>query len=98
MTTPPPALLYILSGRGIAEIDEAEYEVGLGNFMGFGLPQLAHHLRNPFEGDLVYLMGGEKVRCDIGVFPRLGQQSIRDGAAAYLINEAALKNFWPETR
>ncbi len=90
--------LYILSGRGIAEIGEADYEVGPGDFMGFGLPQPAHHLRNPFDEDLVYLMGGEKVNFDIGVFPRLGKRGIRDGAAAYIIDDAALTNFWPETQ
>ena len=45
--------VYILSGRGIAEIGEVEYEVESGDFMGFGLPQQPHHLRNPFEEDLV---------------------------------------------
>src|SRR5262245_18936228 len=35
--------LYILSGRGIAEIDEREYEVSPGDFMGFPTPSVAHH-------------------------------------------------------
>ncbi|MEM9008207.1 MAG: cupin domain-containing protein, partial [Cyanobacteria bacterium P01_F01_bin.86] len=38
--------VYILSGRGIAEIGGVEHEVGPGDFMGFGLPQQPHHLRN----------------------------------------------------
>jgi uncharacterized cupin superfamily protein len=46
--------LYILAGRGIAEIDDAEYEVGPGDFMGFPTPSVGHHLRNPFDEDLVY--------------------------------------------
>ncbi|MBD2342036.1 cupin domain-containing protein [Calothrix sp. FACHB-156] len=50
--------IYILSGRGIAEIGDAEYEVASGDFMGFGLPQQPHHLRNPFGEELVYLVGG----------------------------------------
>jgi uncharacterized cupin superfamily protein len=86
--------IYILSGRGIAEIDDAEYEVSPGDFMGFGLPQVAHHLRNPFEEDLVYLVGGEVLKVDIGTFPRHGQRVIRDGETAYLINEDALTDFW----
>lgn len=28
--------IYVLSGRGVAEIDGEEYEVGAGDFMGFG--------------------------------------------------------------
>lgn len=87
--------IYILSGRGIAEIGEQEYEVGAGDFMGFGLPQQPHHLRNPFSEELIYLLGGEKVNFDIGVFPRHGKRGIRDGEAAYIVEESSLKNFFP---
>lgn len=62
--------------------------------MGFGIPQSPHHLRNPFEEDLVYLMGGEKVRFDVGVFPRLGKRVIRDGEDAYIVDESSLQEFW----
>src|SRR5678815_5569439 len=37
--------LYILSGRGIAEIDGEELEVGSGDFMAFPTPSVPHHLR-----------------------------------------------------
>jgi uncharacterized cupin superfamily protein len=86
--------IYILSGRGIAEIGDAEYEVEPGDFMGFGLPQQPHHLRNPFDEELVYLVGGEQVSVDIGVFPRHGKRAIRDGEKAYLVEESALEDFW----
>ncbi|MGP1386996.1 MAG: cupin domain-containing protein [Thainema sp.] len=86
--------IYILSGRGIAEIDEAEYEVAAGDFLGFGLPQKPHHLRNPFDQELVYLVGGEQVKVDIGTFPHHGKRAIRDGETAYLIDEANLTDFW----
>ncbi|MEP0859800.1 cupin domain-containing protein, partial [Trichocoleus sp. DQ-U1] len=86
--------VYILSGRGIAEIGDVECEVGPGDFMGFGLPQQPHHLRNPFNEDLVYLIGGEAGRLDVGVFPRLGKRVIRDGESAYIFDESALQLFW----
>ncbi|NET38307.1 MAG: cupin domain-containing protein [Cyanothece sp. SIO1E1] len=86
--------LYILSGRGITEIGDAEYEVGAGDFLGFGLPQVPHHLRNPFDEDLVYLVGGEMVKVDIGTFPRHGKCAIRDGEKAYIVDEEALTDFW----
>jgi len=44
--------LYILSGRGIAEIDGEELEVGPGDFMAFPTPSVAHHLTNPFDEKL----------------------------------------------
>ncbi|MFB2934595.1 cupin domain-containing protein [Aerosakkonemataceae cyanobacterium BLCC-F154] len=86
--------IYILSGRGIAEIDDTEYEVETGDFMGFGLPQKPHHLRNPFDEELVYLVGGEKAAVDIGVFPRHNKRAIRDGEQAYLVEESAFQDFW----
>ena len=86
--------LYILSGRGIAEIDDTEYEVGAGDFIGFGLPQDPHHLRNPFDEDLVYLVGGEVAKVDIGTFPRHGKRAIRDGETAYIVDEESLTDFW----
>ncbi len=86
--------LYILSGRAIAEIGEEEYEVEAGDFMGFGLPQQSHHLRNPFSEELVYLVGGEKVNFDVGVFPRHGKRAIRDGEKAYIVDESSLQDFF----
>ncbi|NEQ53387.1 MAG: cupin domain-containing protein [Leptolyngbya sp. SIO3F4] len=86
--------LYILSGRGIAEIDDAEYEVETGDFIGFGLPQVPHHLRNPFDEDLIYLVGGEMVKVDIGTFPRHGKRLIKDGDQAYIVDEDTLTDFW----
>ncbi len=86
--------IYILSGRGMAEIGDRLYEVEPGDFMGFGLPQQPHHLRNPFNQDLVYLMGGEAGCLDVAVFPRLGKRVIRDSESAYIFDESALQLLW----
>ncbi len=69
--------LYVISGKGIAEIDGKEYEVGPGDFMGFPTPSVAHHLRNPFLEDLVYLAGGEHREMDVADFPKLGKRMFR---------------------
>jgi uncharacterized cupin superfamily protein len=66
--------VYILSGRGLADIDGKTYEVGAGDFMGFPTPGIAHLLRNPFDADLVYLMGGEAVPLDVLEYPTLGKR------------------------
>jgi uncharacterized cupin superfamily protein len=73
--------IYVLSGRGVAEIDDQEHEVGPGDFMGFATSSVAHHLRNPFDADLVYLMGGESRELEVADFPRLGRRMVRRGAA-----------------
>ena len=76
--------LYILSGRGIAEIGDASYEVGPGDFMGFTIDSLAHSLSNPYPEDLVYLMSGERNRIDICDYPRIRRRMLRiDGEKQY---------------
>ena len=86
--------LFILSGRGVAEIDGEELEVGPGDFMGFPTPSVPHHLRNPFDEDLVYLMGGERREVEIARFPRLGKHLLRTGGEAFLVDSRHLQLFW----
>lgn len=45
--------VYILSGRGLAEIGDETHEAGPGDAMLFTAPSVGHHLRNPFDEDLV---------------------------------------------
>ena len=87
--------IYIISGRGIAEIDGEEFEVGDGDFMGFPAPSVAHHLRNPFDEELVYLMGGENVDVEIADFPRLGKRMIRRGGNVEIYDISSAKSFGP---
>ena len=88
--------LYILSGRGIAEIDDEEFEVSAGDFMGFPTPSAAHHLRNPFDEDLVYLMGGERREVEIADFPHQGMRMIRNGEEVHLVAHDDLKRYREE--
>ena len=71
--------IYILSGRGIAHIGDETVEVGPGDFMGFAPGNFAHSLTNPFEEDLVYLVGGMRLDFDICDYPRIGQRLYRAG-------------------
>ncbi|HWA00661.1 MAG TPA: cupin domain-containing protein [Caulobacterales bacterium] len=66
--------LYIISGRAIAEIDGQSYEVGAGDFMGFATPSVPHLLRNTFDQECVYLMGGEDKPIDVVTYPDLGKR------------------------
>ena len=86
--------IYVLSGRGIAEIGDEEMEVGPGDFMGFPAPSVGHHLRNPFAVDLVYLMGGEHRPVDIADFPRLRKRLVRNGDEFQVVDWEALGPFW----
>jgi uncharacterized cupin superfamily protein len=66
--------IYVLSGRALAEIDGISTEVGAGDFMGFAAGGPAHLLRNTFEEECVYLMGGEDKPIDVVSYPELDKR------------------------
>ncbi len=69
--------VYVLSGRGVAEIGDETFEIGPGDFLGFPPSTLGHHVKNPGPGDLVYLCGGEARDVEVADFPRLGRRMVR---------------------
>jgi uncharacterized cupin superfamily protein len=87
--------IYILSGRGIARIDSTDYEVGSGDFMAFPTPSVAHHLCNPFEAELVYLMGGENHDFEVADFPELGKRMFRHPKGVDIFDLDAARPFGP---
>jgi len=87
--------IYILAGRAIAHIDGVDYEVGAGDFMAFPTPGVAHHLRNPFEDELVYLMGGENRDVDVVDFPDLGKRMLRYPRGVDVVDLPSVRPFGP---
>lgn len=69
--------VYILSGRGTAEIGDEKYDVEAGDFMGFVAGSLPHCLHNPNAEDLVYLVGGNRLPFDVCDYPRVGKRRYR---------------------
>jgi uncharacterized cupin superfamily protein len=64
--------------------------------MGFPTPSIAHHLRNPFQEELVYISGGERREMEVADFPRIGKQLVRIGMKATLYDKAAGKPLFEE--
>ena len=87
--------IYILSGKGTADIDGHEHEVGPGDFMGFPTPSVAHHLRNTGSERLVYLMGGESLDVEVATFPKLGKKMVRTGSAVEVYDLSDAKPLGP---
>ncbi len=85
--------IYIISGRGIAEIGDEQFEVETGDFMGFTAPSLPHCMKNPFKEDLVYLMGGERCSFDICDYPRLKKRLFRVNGDRKLVDWEYLQPF-----
>ena len=72
--------IYVLSGRGIAQVDGEEYEMTPGDFIAFPTPSVPHLMTNPNEEDLVYLMGGEHKLFYVADFPALDKRMVRRGS------------------
>jgi uncharacterized cupin superfamily protein len=87
--------IYILEGRGIARIDGTDYEVTPGDFMAFPTPGVAHHLRNPFDAELVYLMGGENRDTEVADFPDLGKRMFRSAKNVEIFDLKDARPFGP---
>ena len=86
--------IYVLSGKGIAEIDGNEYEVEKGDFMGFPTPGVAHNMRNDGDEDLVYLVGGEAREYEVAEYPKLGRKMIRTGEKVEVLDISDIKDFY----
>lgn len=69
--------IYILSGRGVAEIGGRKAEVKAGDFMGFVAASAPHTMANPHPEDLVYLVGGTRHAYDVVDYPRRGVRSYK---------------------
>jgi len=66
-----------ISYQGVVSPSGEELEVGPGDFMAFSTPSVPHHLKNPFDQELVYLMGGENREFEVADFPRLGKRMVK---------------------
>jgi uncharacterized cupin superfamily protein len=78
--------VYILSGRGIAEIGTRKVKVGPGDFMGFTAKSLPHNMSNPYAEDLVYLMGGTRKPIDVSEYPRSRQRAYKFDGKHHAVN------------
>lgn len=77
--------IYVLHGRGTARVGAETMTVSQGDFLGFPAGGAAHSLSNPYEVDLVYLVGGSRVAEDIVDYPEAGKRlHTHDGKRRYV--------------
>lgn len=86
--------IYILKGRAVLEVDGREHNLESGDFAAFPTPSVAHHLRNPFDETLEYLMGGESRDVEIADFPHLNRRLIRRGREVEVYDIDAAEPFF----
>ncbi len=82
--------VYILSGRGIADIGNKKYKISAGDFMGFVAASEPHAMRNPYQTDLVYLVGGNRWPLDVCDYPRINKRRYRMNGKNDYVDLAAL--------
>ena len=87
--------IFVLSGRARATIDGKDYEMSAGDFVAFPTPSVAHQMSNPFDEDLVYLMGGETLDHEVADFPALGKRMVRTGGDITIYNLEDGRAFGP---
>jgi len=63
----------------MATIDDETFEVQAGDFMGFRPDSPAHTMHNPFEADLIYLVGGYDLDYDVVDYHHQGTRMYRLG-------------------
>lgn len=78
--------VYVLSGRGIAEIGSDKTEVGPGDLMAFPAGGPAHAMSNPGPEDLVYLMAGERRYGDVVDYPRKIKRLLKAGGNRKIVD------------
>jgi uncharacterized cupin superfamily protein len=89
--------IYILSGRAVAHIDGQDYALAPGDFVAFPTPSVAHNLGNPFDEELVYLMGGENRTEEIADFPTLDRRMVKLGGELTIYKLSDGKPFFDES-
>jgi len=91
--------VYVISGRGRLRLRDGDteelMEIGPGDFMGFPTSAPAHQLLNPFEEDLVYVMGGESLPMEVGEFPDLGKRLYRHRGGMDLVDIGDIAPLFP---
>jgi len=78
--------LVVLSGHGIANIGNESFDIGPGDLMAFPAGSPAHSMSNPFDEDLVYVMGGERNSNDVVHYPRLERSMVKTNDNRYWSN------------
>ena len=69
--------VYILSGNATVTINDVDYEVGAGDFIGYPAGGLAHTMKNTGSEILRCIVVGQRLLYDVGDYPRLGKRVFR---------------------
>ena len=78
--------IYIVSGTGKLTIEEDNYTVEKGDFVGLPANQVAHGLINNADETLVCLVMGQRLQHDIADYPNQSKRLYRHSGHAELVD------------
>lgn len=78
--------VYILSGKATVTIDETNYEISVGDFIGYPASGLPHTMKNTGSEVLRCIVVGQRLKSDIADYPRLGKRLYRYSQSDDLID------------
>lgn len=84
--------VYILSGEATVTINEIDYEVSAGDFIGYPAGGLPHTMKNTGTEVLRCIVVGQRLTHDIGDYPRLGKRLYRNGKLNELVDLSNISN------
>ena len=84
--------VYILDGNATVTIDETDYEVGAGDFIGYPAGGLPHTMKNTGSKVLRCIVVGQRLSHDVADYPRLGKRLYRYGKSNDLVDLENITN------
>lgn len=77
---------YVLEGSGTVTIDEKDYEIEAGDFIGYPAKGLAHTMINSGSTTLRCIVVGQRLKHDVSDYPRLEKRLYRYDGASDLVD------------
>ena len=84
--------VYILSGNATVTIDETDYEVSAGDFVGYPAGGLPHTMKNTGTEVLRCIVVGQRLAHDVGDYPRLDKRLYRHDQSNDLVDIDNISN------
>lgn len=84
--------VYILAGRATVTIDEIDYEVSAGDFIGYPAGGLPHTMKNTGNEVLRCIVVGQRLAYDVADYPRLAKRLYRYNGTNDLVEADAISN------
>lgn len=78
--------VYILAGKGTVTIDEIDYKIEPGDFIGYPAGGLPHTMKNTGSETLRCLVVGQRLPQDVADYPRLAKRIYRYNQSSNLVD------------